>query len=526
MAQLDRWQIGSGDLVLSQGARGSDLMVAEAALAKGAEVEVLLAKPVEQFIQSSVILPGTDWSDRFQSVLARSRVLVQADEIGPASAGENLYTRNNRWTLDRAMAAAGNDALVLVVDSGQEPREGGTADFAEQATERGLAVTRIDPSRAFRYDQARSTLREARDDGPKRLLALDGGGMRGLISLQFLRRMAELIGNGDKQYRLCSTFDYFAGTSTGAMIAACLACGSSVDDVENLYRSLGRRIFTKRWLPGRLRSFYKAGGITAGLKDFFGTDTTLGDPSLQSLLAIVTHRTDTDSIWPITNVSTARYNDRARGDCNLDFPLWQILRGSTAAPVFFPPEQIRLGPSGPPALFEDGGVTPFNNPAPLLVELATSPRYTLDWPTGPDELLVVSVGTGSSITASSTDVKKLGLMFQARTLIRVIMNGSSTENDRLCQVLGDTRHAPRIDSEFNDESVNAIQPHSPLFSYVRYNVAIGSKDLAQVPELSDINAKKVGRLDAANLSDMEQLIRIGRYAANQVQLAHFAGFLP
>jgi hypothetical protein len=117
-------------------------------------------------------------------------------------------------------------------------------------------------------------------------------------------------------------------------------------------------------------------------------------------------------------------------------------------------------------------------------------------------------------------------MFQARRLIRVIMNGSSTENDRLCQVLGDTRHAPRIDSEFNDEAVTDTQPHAPLFSYVRYNVAIGSKDLAQVPELSDINARSVGRLNAANPSDMEQLIRIGRYAANQVELAHFAGFLP
>jgi uncharacterized protein len=228
----------------------------------------------------------------------------------------------------------------------------------------------------------------------------------------------------------------------------------------------------------------------------------------------------------MTNVSTALYNNRTRDDCNLDFPLWQILRGSTAAPVFFPPEEIKMGCSGSPALFEDGGVTPFNNPALLLVELATSPRYTLDWPTGPDDLLLVSVGTGSSITPSSTNVNELGLLYQARALIRVIMNGSSTENDRLCQVLGHTRYAPRIDSEFNAEEVNEIQPRTPLFIYVRYNIAIGQKDLARVPELSDVSAKQVGRLDAASSEAVEQLKRIGDYAARQVQLAHFAGFLP
>ena len=525
-AHLDRWQIGDGDLVLSQGACGADLIVAEEAIGRGAEVELLLAAPVEQFIESSVALPGTSWADRFHAVLGRSRVLIQAEEIGPPAAGDNRYRRNNCWALDRA-SDAGGDVLVLVVDSGQTPREGGSADFAQQATERGLAVTRIDPSRAFRYDkdEGGSLLRESRGDGPKRLLALDGGGMRGLISLQILKRMEQLIGNDDKDYRLSSTFDYFAGTSTGAMIAAALACGHAVDEIETMYGDLGPRIFRKRWLPGRLRSLYKAGGITDGLKEFF-KEARLGDSSVRSLLAVVTHRADTDSLWPITNVSTARYNDRARGDCNLDFPLWQILRGSTAAPVFFPPERITMGPSGPPALFEDGGVTPFNNPALLLVELATSTRYTLDWPTGPDDLLLVSVGTGSSITPSSTNVKDLGLLFQARTLIRVIMNGSSTENDRLCQVLGHTRHAPRIDSEFNAGEVNDIQPRAPLFSYVRYNIAIGQKDLAGIPELSDISAKQVGRLDAASAEAIDQLKRIGGHAARQVKLAHFAGFLP
>jgi hypothetical protein len=535
-AHLRRWEIGQGDLIVSQGARGADIMIAEAGLRLGADLQVLLAASVDDFIGSSVDVPagqdpegrtfGSDWVRRFKAVLENAKVSVQPEALGPAAEAENIYTRNNTWALDRASAEASGSALyVLVVDSGRDTKEGGSADFAKQAAARGLTVHVVDPTRALRYEGASYVARQDPDDGPKRLLSLDGGGMRGLISLQVLRRMEEVIGNQDESFRLSDAFDYVAGTSTGAIIAAALATGHTVDEIEAMYRSLGPDIFKKKWLPGRFRSLYKASGVTKALQDFFEPDTTLGDSRLRSLLAVVTHRSDTDSLWPLTNVTSARYNDPNRADCNLNFPLWQIIRGSTAAPVFFPPEPIDLGPNGR-ALFEDGGVTPFNNPALLLFELATSPRYTLDWPTGPEEIIVVSLGTGSSMTPSSTNLKKLDLLFHARTLIRVMMNGSSTENDRLCQVLGSTRYAPTIDSEFNAVAVNDLQSPHPLFSYVRYNVPIGERDLAGVDELHDISAKHVARLDAASPADMDALTRIGIYAANQVDLAHFAGFLP
>jgi predicted acylesterase/phospholipase RssA len=337
--------------------------------------------------------------------------------------------------------------------------------------------------------------------------------------------MEELLANRDPDYRLASTFDYIAGTSTGAIIAAALSLGHRVDEVEALYRRLGPRIFKKKWLPGWFRSLYKSGPITQELQKFFGVNTTLGDPRLRSLLMAVTHRTDTDSLWPLTNVSTARYNDATRADCNLALPLWQIVRGSTAAPVFFPPEEIPLGEKK--ALFQDGGVTPFNNPALLLVEMATSPRYTLGWSTGADRLLVVSVGTGSAPAVSrQLQRKNINLLFEAKTLIRVFMNGSSTENDRLCQVLGETRYAPFIDREFNAAAVAQLQSERPLFSYVRYNAPIGAVDLKAVPDLASLDPNRMAKLDAARLADIDGLIRVGRHARDQVRLTHFAGFLP
>jgi uncharacterized protein len=48
----------------------------------------------------------------------------------------------------------------------------------------------------------------------------------------------------------------------------------------------------------------------------------------------------TDSPWPVTNNPYAKYNARNRADRNLDLPLWQLVRASTAAPVYFPPEVV------------------------------------------------------------------------------------------------------------------------------------------------------------------------------------------
>jgi hypothetical protein len=73
---------------------------------------------------------------------------------------------------------------------------------------------------------------------------------------------------------------------------------------------------------------------------------TLGTERLQSLLMVVLHRADTDSLWPLTNVTTAKYNQRERADCNLQLPLWQVIRGSTAAPFYFPPEEVPLATGG------------------------------------------------------------------------------------------------------------------------------------------------------------------------------------
>src|SRR5204863_4148824 len=106
----------------------------------------------------------------------------------------------------------------------------------------------------------------------------------------------------------------------------------------------------------------------------------------------------TDSPWPISSNPDALYNDPDRKGCNLKIPLWQLIRASTAAPVYFPPEVVELEPGDRTKtfVFADGGVTPYNNPAFVLFRMATDPAYRLNWPAGERQLLLVSVGTGAS----------------------------------------------------------------------------------------------------------------------------------
>src|ERR1039457_4147994 len=78
------------------------------------------------------------------------------------------------------------------------------------------------------------------EDRPRRMLALDGGGIRGLLTLGILEKIEALVG-GDSGRKLCDYFDYIAGTSTGAIIAAGLARGLTIAQLIDFYRSAGKQ---------------------------------------------------------------------------------------------------------------------------------------------------------------------------------------------------------------------------------------------------------------------------------------------
>ncbi|MEY3897492.1 MAG: hypothetical protein RLZZ214_3013, partial [Verrucomicrobiota bacterium] len=208
-----------------------------------------------------------------------------------------------------------------------------------------------------------------------RLLSFDGGGIRGLFSLEIARRIESLLRekHADPHLVLADHFQYISGTSTGAIIATFLSWGLPVDEVIRLYRENARVMFTKSGFGSMHKHRFAGQPISDFLRNFFveddGSPATLGTSKLKTLLLVVTRNASTGSPWPLSNNPHAVYNDHTQPGCNLDLPLWQIVRASTAAPTFFPPEAIEITDqkSGTTSTqlfaFEDGGVTPFNNPS-------------------------------------------------------------------------------------------------------------------------------------------------------------------
>lgn len=83
--------------------------------------------------------------------------------------------------------------------------------------------------------------------GPKKLLAIDGGGIRGVLALAILQKIEDLLrkDSGRTEFRLAHYFDYISGTSTGGIVAACLSRGSSTTTATStqwIARSFSARI--------------------------------------------------------------------------------------------------------------------------------------------------------------------------------------------------------------------------------------------------------------------------------------------
>ena len=141
--QLEKWQVGAGDLAICGGARGADILFAELCAERGAEVWLFLALPDGEFLDASVRLPGSDWEQRFFALRDRANVktFLQSDRLKAAPKGTSVYARNNLWMINTARVEADapkNLHALLVWDeqpTGDGP--GGTSDFQSRVKSLG-----------------------------------------------------------------------------------------------------------------------------------------------------------------------------------------------------------------------------------------------------------------------------------------------------------------------------------------------------------------------------------------------------
>jgi len=396
--------------------------------------------------------------------------------------------------------------------------------------------------------------------GPKRILALDGGGTRGIVTIAFLeeieRQLAKATGRGN-DFRLYEYFDLIGGTSVGSMLATMLAMGHSVAQIKERFESWAPAIFDGReTLLGPKR--FDARQLENRIRHVIGVDTRIGTDKLKTGLAIVTKRVDTGSVWVLCNNSSLKYwfdgpaNEKGKPEWlgNYRYNLRKLVRASTAAPYHFTPVQIDIS-KDEQGWFTDGGVSPHNNPALLLFLMATIDGYQLNWSTGPDNLQIISVGTGHHRVRIDRGKSRLPKSFWLRAAglidrnVREDLNEALFAVDALRGVLADcdqlvikTLQAlsePRlpwvINSELGDLSGELIGRgagvNEHLLTFQRYNLGL-ERSVMHEPYGVPIPEDELPSLHA--IDDPNVLPRLYELAAEaakmQVNSEDFSRFLP
>ena len=359
-------------------------------------------------------------------------------------------------------------------------------------------------------------------DRPKRLLSLDGGGIRGIIAAEVLNKIEKILLTHNSHWQcLGDYFDFIGGTSTGSFLAAGLASGMKVKDLLNFYIEKGDQIFKQRWMCkipiiGRLWTKFKSEPLEGNLQKFFldssSNSLLFGSSELKTRLMIVSKNATSGETWFFVNDKKNKFFEK-----NADLPVWQIIRASSAAPTYFPP--CTLQTENGPNEFIDGGLSPYNNPAFQLFLEATWPEYGISWTPGKNNMLLISVGTGFSVEIIPfPKARRFKALSWAPYAIDTFMDSANLQQNHLLQLMSQER-ADRNSSSSTHPVTDYFQS---LLTYHRYTISFDQERFKDL-NLEDIDVEKVKPLDC--IDQIQTLQRIGKKIAEPITIEAFEGFL-
>ncbi|MBC7851576.1 MAG: patatin-like phospholipase family protein [Chitinophagaceae bacterium] len=377
------------------------------------------------------------------------------------------------------------------------------------------------------------------DTNQKRILSLDGGGIRGAITIGYLEVMEKILSERHKnviepdKFRLSDYFDLIGGTSTGSIIAACLAIGMRVSDIKEKYFKLGGMIFedkNKIWdllhIRKALRARFDEKNLKKHLSEAFsdgkGGDILLGGAEIKTGLCVFAKRADTNSTWTLNNHPAGRFfNDTKLGE-NGKIPLKDVVRASTAAPTYFIPEIIDVG-NKQNAAFVDGGVSTANNPALYLLMVATLKGFPFKWQAGEENIFLVSLGTGtSSFNTTIGDITDNWMLSWASSVPDMLMQDASWLNQVLLQWMSRSDTKKQIDLQIG-KMENDMLGNQPVLTYNRYNVDMTIENLKRLGFEEKKDYQSLSHIvEMSNGDNVETLYKIGAAdAASDVKAEHF-----
>ena len=359
------------------------------------------------------------------------------------------------------------------------------------------------------------------DTGPNRILALDGGGVKGLLTLGMLKILEEELrrrAHGAASFRLSDYYDLIGGTSTGAIISAGLALGLSVDELIALYQRLGPEVFGKNAGDGVfLQSKFESKNLRRALHSVLSTKT-MGSEDIKTGLAIHAKRIDTGSAWVVTNHPLGVFYDPPAGSSifpNKRYRLTDLVLASAAAPTFFDEividiefdEKRRPTQKG---YFVDGAVSANNNPSMQLFMLALEPSYKFAWKSGADNLMMTSCGTGSrrpSVDGKSFQGLPPGL--RGVHALRAMVYDTQVQGVMMMQALSEPKKPWRVNSEIGDMRGVCVSG-APVLDYQRVDIMLDTKPKAKrrgdpVPPMTPLERLLGREVDADSLEALDHM---------------------
>ena len=261
-----------------------------------------------------------------------------------------------------------------------------------------------------------------------RILSLDGGGLRGLITARLLDRLnshPEIAGWLD-------SVDLFVGTSTGGILALALAAGKSPDDICTLYKSRGRKIFDDsiwdniRDLGKIIGADYSTKNLRRELLKIFG-GRKLKD--FGKKVAIPAFDLDNEASPGKRTWKPKIFHNFKGPDSDGDALAANVALYTSAAPTYFPSVDGYI----------DGGVYA-NNPSIVALAQAISKKNQPAERASLDEVVMLSIGTGVSLTYIKGKSLDWGYAQWIKPLISVLMEGVAGISDYQARQLLDDRY--------------------------------------------------------------------------------------
>jgi len=311
---------------------------------------------------------------------------------------------------------------------------------------------------------------------PYRILSIDAGGVRGLLSAIWLNRLEELLGSSIYRH-----FDLIVGTSSGSVLAAAIASGMPAQQFVSVFRDSIHEIFpasarrggmTQRLLALRRGPKYDGIGLENVLRNIFG-DRQMSDLKCHTMIAsynLLNRRSLFFKSWK---------NEHS------PLPVWGVCKASTSAPAYFPSHVMRVGIADLP--LADGAIMAGT---PSVNAIAEGLRLNQSHGSGMENFVLLSVGSGKSHHHISIEESQTwGAFDWSGPLISLVGDGNADAAHYLCKQFLPPGHYFQLQTQLDaasDEIDNADESNlNSLASIAQHYLAHqgGNQQLQQLVKL-------------------------------------------